>query len=95
MVSPSARSSVPTPRPELTGTAPSTRRIRKTIPCADDEEYVGLVDDVDRIQGELVKQTATVNCHVPSARREVVEVAVTMDEPAQCAAVPGARGARQ
>jgi hypothetical protein len=60
-----------------------------------DEEYGGLVaDDVDRIQGELVKQTATVNCHVPSARREVAH-ATAMDEPAQCAALLSPKGAGQ
>ena len=59
-----------------------------------DEEYVGLVaDDVDRIQGKLVKQTATVNCHVPSARRELAAVAAAMDEPAPRAALPSAKGA--
>jgi hypothetical protein len=59
-------------------------------------EYVGLVaDDVDRIWGELVEQTATVNWHVPSARREVSEVAATMDESAQCAALLSAKGTGQ
>jgi hypothetical protein len=43
--------------------------------------------------GRAVKQTATVNCHVPSARREVAEVATAMDEPAQGAAVLSAKAA--
>lgn len=54
-----------------------------------------VADDVDRIWGEQVKQTATVNCHVPSARRELVQVAVTTPGPAQCAALPVAKGARR
>jgi hypothetical protein len=57
---------------------------------------LGLVaEDVDLIWGELVKQTATVNWHLPSARREVAEVAATMDEPAKCAALLSAKGAAQ
>jgi hypothetical protein len=59
-------------------------------------EYVGLVaDDVDHIGGELVKQAATVNWHLPSARREVAEVAATMVEPAQGAALLSAKGTGQ
>jgi hypothetical protein len=60
-------------------------------------EYVGLVaDDVDHIGGELlVKQAATVNWHLPSARREVAEVAATMVEPAQGAALVSAKGTGQ
>jgi hypothetical protein len=59
-------------------------------------EYVGLVaDDIDRIWGELVMQTASVIWRVLSARREVVEVAATMDEPARCAALLSAKGTGQ
>jgi hypothetical protein len=71
----------------------STRRI---IPCADDGSTLGLVaEDVDLIWGELVMQTATVIWRVPSARREVAEVAATMDERARCAALLSAKGTGQ
>jgi hypothetical protein len=57
---------------------------------------LGLVaEDVDRIWGELVMQRATVIWRVLSARREVVEVAATMDEPARCAALLSAKGTEQ
>ena len=46
---------------------------------AGDDDYVGLVtDDVDDTRGELVKLRATVNGHVPSARRELALVAVVV-----------------
>jgi hypothetical protein len=46
---------------------------------AGDDEYVGLVtDDVDDTRGELVKLRATVNGHVPSARRGLALVAVVV-----------------
>jgi hypothetical protein len=39
-----------------------------------------VADDVDHIRGKLVKLRATVKCHVPSARRGLVLVAVAMAE---------------
>jgi hypothetical protein len=67
-----------------TGAAPDARTVPPAVRSrgrprkAGDDEYVGLVaDDVDHIRGELVKLRATINCHVPSARRGLVLVAVS------------------
>jgi hypothetical protein len=58
------------------------RRLDARRPRAsDDHEYVGLVaDDVDHLGGELVQLRATVNCHVPAARRGLMLAAVAIGE---------------
>jgi len=82
-----------------TGAAPDARtfpppavRSRGRLRKAGDDEYVGLVaDDVDHIRGELVKLRARVNGLVPSARRELVLVAVAVSGLALSEAVLSAK----
>jgi hypothetical protein len=64
-----------------------------STPDVDDDEYVGLVaEDVDHLWGELVKLRATVNWHVPAARRGLVLAAVATGELERSEAVLRAAG---